>query len=200
MPRCRKKVHGTAGRRGAPSGGRSETGWLPGPPLAGLRAQPNFYHTQAMGHRPQQFSSVHFRPAVSVCCFVLLCAQCSAAGDGRSSVCIGLLCADSTWRRASKTDDEFGTPSASLRVGSRSDPTALTTVIEPARSVLVAQLESYGGKTYGRLADPILAVAALFVAHLVVWYFVYARHQFNLADDGELSVTQSKPASESASR
>lgn len=80
--------------------------------------------------------------------------------------------------------------------------------IEPVRSLLVAQLESYGGKAYGRLADTILAVAALFVVHLLAWCCMYARQRFDLTDDGQLSValasrgpdldSESNPTSKSA--
>ena len=94
---------------------------------------------------------------------------------------------DALRRLPSKTDDELtGISASALGVGR----SALSEVIEPVRSILVAQLEGYGGKTYGRLADAILAIAALFVAHLVVWFCVYGRRQFDLAEDGRLSVMQ----------
>lgn len=94
---------------------------------------------------------------------------------------------DALQRLPCKTDDELAGTSASVLAAGRS---TLSTMIEPLRSVLVAQLESYGGKTYGRLADAILTIAALFVAHLVAWFCVYGRRQFDVAEDGRLSVMQ----------
>lgn len=124
------------------------------------------------------------------CCFVQLVAlclsvleQCSAAGP------VGRANTDALQRLQSKTDDESSTEPSMFNIETRpGTPNVVVAAIEPARSLLVALLESYGGKAYGRLADTILAVGALLVAHLLVWCCVYARQRFDLTDDGQLSV------------
>ena len=129
-----------------------------------------------------------------MCCFVQLLALCLI--DAQHSVpVVGMrgrpVYADMIQRLQSKTDDESGVPAESGKIHfETSSNLAVARAIEPIRSMLVVQLESYGGKAYARLADTILALVALLVVHFVLWYCMYARCEFDLADDGQLSVMQ----------
>ena len=92
-------------------------------------------------------------------------------------------------RLGNKTDDEdglFSTARGAVAAG-KARVMELVADLQEAFKGLVAQV---GGKTIARLSDPLLGVLGLLLAHVVVWYWVVGRRQFDVGDDGKLSTAE----------